>query len=81
MPQGPLIQLLETTRFKKTPQPAPTVSAYPQGIAISMINSMGKIRDPEDGKALQNFLICIEMLIAGALTLIGWNAVAQPRVS
>ena len=31
-----------------------------------MINSMGKIRDPEDGKALQNFMICVEMLLAGA---------------
>ena len=31
-----------------------------------MVNSMGRIRDPEDGKALQNFMICIEMLIAGA---------------
>jgi len=37
-----------------------------QGIAISLINSMGRIRDPEDGKALQNFMICVEMLIAGA---------------
>lgn len=36
-----------------------------QGIAISMINSMGRIRDPEDGKALQNFMICVEMLLAG----------------
>ncbi|GBF91303.1 hypothetical protein Rsub_03623 [Raphidocelis subcapitata] len=36
-----------------------------QGIAISVINSTGHLRDPEDGKALQNFLICVEMLIAG----------------
>ena len=35
-----------------------------QGIAISMINSMGRISDPEDGKALQNFMICAEMLLA-----------------
>ena len=26
---------------------------------------MGEIRDPEDGKALQNFMICVEMLLAG----------------
>ena len=39
------------------------VSSYPclQGIVISMINSMGKIQDPEDAKALQNFMICVEM--------------------
>jgi hypothetical protein len=27
---------------------------------------MGEIHDPEDGKALQNFMICVEMLLAGA---------------
>ncbi|KIZ05721.1 Transmembrane protein [Monoraphidium neglectum] len=37
-----------------------------QGIAISAINSMGHIEDPEDGKALQNLMICAEMLVAGA---------------
>jgi hypothetical protein len=37
----------------------------PQGIVISAVNSMGEIRDPEDGKALQNFMICVEMLLAG----------------
>jgi hypothetical protein len=36
-----------------------------QGIAISYINSMGEISDPEDGKALQNFMICVEMALAG----------------
>ncbi|KAI8476882.1 MAG: organic solute transporter Ostalpha-domain-containing protein [Monoraphidium minutum] len=36
-----------------------------RGIVISAINSMGEIRDPEDAKALQNFMICVEMLIAG----------------
>jgi hypothetical protein len=34
-----------------------------------MINSWGKIRDPEDGKALQNLMICAEMLLAGASML------------
>jgi hypothetical protein len=27
---------------------------------------MGHIEDPEDGKALQNLMICAEMLVAGA---------------
>ena len=27
---------------------------------------MGELRDPEEGKALQNFMICVEMLLAGA---------------
>jgi hypothetical protein len=36
-----------------------------QGIAISYINSMGEISNPEDGKALQNFMICVEMALAG----------------
>lgn len=40
-----------------------------QGIGISAINSMGKISDPEDGKALQNFMICCEMAIAGMALL------------
>lgn len=40
-----------------------------QGIGISAINSMGKISDPEDGKALQNFMICCEMAIAGIALL------------
>jgi hypothetical protein len=40
-----------------------------QGIVISMINSWGKIRDPEDGKALQNLMICAEMLLAGTSML------------
>lgn len=26
---------------------------------------MGEISDPEDGKALQNFMICVEMALAG----------------
>jgi hypothetical protein len=30
---------------------------------------MGKISDPEDGKALQNFMICCEMAIAGIALL------------
>jgi hypothetical protein len=30
---------------------------------------MGKISDPEDGKALQNFMICCEMAIAGMALL------------
>jgi hypothetical protein len=30
---------------------------------------MGKISDPEDGKALQNFLICTEMAVAGIALL------------
>ena len=36
-----------------------------QGIVISMVNSWGKIKTPEDGKALQNVMICFEMLMAG----------------
>lgn len=44
---------------------APAACAGPQGIAISYINSMGEISDPEDGKALQNFMICVEMALAG----------------
>ncbi|WIA30390.1 hypothetical protein OEZ86_000476 [Tetradesmus obliquus] len=40
-----------------------------QGIAISYINSMGEISDPEDGKALQNFMICVEMALAGTSLL------------
>ncbi len=35
-----------------------------QGIGISMICSWGMIAEPEDGKALQNLLICAEMLLA-----------------
>lgn len=42
---------------------------HTQGIGISAINSMGKISDPEDGKALQNFMICCEMAIAGIALL------------
>lgn len=42
---------------------------YAQGIAISMVNSWGEISDPEDGKALQNFMICVEMLIASGSLL------------
>lgn len=38
-------------------------------MGISAINSMGKISDPEDGKALQNFMICCEMAIAGIALL------------
>lgn len=38
-----------------------------QGIAISMVNSMGRIKDPEDAKALQNFMICLEMLGAAVM--------------
>jgi hypothetical protein len=30
-----------------------------------MINSWGRIKTPEDGKALQNFMICVEMMGAG----------------
>lgn len=30
---------------------------------------MGKISDPEDGKALQNFMICCEMALAGIALL------------
>lgn len=30
---------------------------------------MGKISDPEDGKALQNFMICTEMAVAGIALL------------
>lgn len=30
---------------------------------------MGRISDPEDGKALQNFMICTEMAIAGIALL------------
>lgn len=44
-------------------------NALLQGIGISAINSMGKISDPEDGKALQNFTICCEMAIAGIALL------------
>lgn len=40
-----------------------------QGIGISAINSMGKISDPEDGQALQNFMICCEMALAGIALL------------
>jgi len=38
-------------------------------MGISAINSMGKISDPEDGKALQNFMICTEMALAGIALL------------
>lgn len=40
-----------------------------QGIAISMICSWGKIKDPSDGKALQNFMICLEMIGASVMML------------
>eukprot|EP00775_Hariotina_reticulata_P011616 gene11616-11760_t len=40
-----------------------------QGIGISAINSLGELSDPEDGKALQNFMICAEMAVAGIALL------------
>lgn len=46
-----------------------TIPAIIQGIAISYVNSMGEFSDPEEGKALQNFMICVEMAIAGVALL------------
>jgi hypothetical protein len=36
---------------------------------VSVISALGKIKDPADGKAVQNFIICLEMLGAAVMML------------
>ena len=48
------------------PPPCPPPA---QGIAVSVVASLGQLKNPEDGKAVQNFMICVEMLGASIMML------------